>query len=57
MDRHQEQQARKDMEAEMFGRVLNEDELQDELNQLDAIIMEDAIPSAPTNIIEGVARP
>jgi hypothetical protein len=40
------------MEAEMFGRVLKEDDLQDELDKLDAIILEDAIPSAPTHSVE-----
>lgn len=51
-ERHQDQQARKDMEAEMFGRVLKEDDLQNELDQLDAIILEEAIPSAATHAIE-----
>jgi hypothetical protein len=40
------------MEAEMFGRVLKEHDLQDELDQLDAMILEEAIPSAATNPIE-----
>ena len=55
-DKHQEQQARKDMEAEMFGRVLNEDELQDELDQLDAMILEEAIPNAASSYVEPIAR-
>jgi hypothetical protein len=55
-ERHQDQQARKDMEAEMFGRVLKEDDLQDELDKLDALILEDAIPSAPTHAVEAKPR-
>ena len=34
------------MERELFGQVLNEDELQDELDKLDAIIAEEMIPDA-----------
>ena len=44
------------MEAEMFGRVLKEDDLQDELDKLDAIILEEAIPSAATHAVEAAAR-
>ena len=56
LERHQEQQARKDMEAEMFGQVLNEGELQDELDQLDAMILEEQLPSAAEGYVEPVAR-
>jgi hypothetical protein len=33
---------------------LNEDELQDELDKLDALIAEEAIPDAATGRIEGI---
>ena len=42
----QDAQAQKDAEAEFFGALLNEDELQDELDKLDALIAEEAIPES-----------
>ena len=50
-DRIQEQEAIKERERELFGQVLNDDELQDELDKLDAIIAEDAIPEAADTAI------
>ena len=38
-------------EQELFGQVLNEEELQDELDKLDAIIMEEQIPEANNDMI------
>ena len=55
-DRIQEQEAIKDRERELFGQVLNEDELQDELDKLDAIIAEEAIPDAADAAIAPVAK-
>ncbi len=40
----------------MFGQVLNEGELQDELDQLDAMILEEQLPSAAEGYVEPVAR-
>jgi hypothetical protein len=37
------------MEQELFGQVLNEDDLEDELAALDAKILEEEIPDAATN--------
>ena len=39
------------MERELFGQVLNDDELQDELDKLDAMILEEQLPSAADNMI------
>ena len=52
VDRLQDAQAQKDAEAEFFGALLNEDDLQDELDKLDALIAEDAIPEAGKAIID-----
>ena len=41
----------------MFGQVLNDDELDDELAKLDAIIAEEMIPSAATGELEPYAAP
>ena len=35
------------MEQEMFGQVLDQDELEDELNALDTAMVEKELPSAP----------
>lgn len=39
-DKHQEHLERQEMERELFGQVLNDDELQEELDKLDEIIVE-----------------
>ena len=52
VDRLQDAQAQKDAEAEFFGALLNEDELQDELDKLDALIAEDVIPDAGKAILD-----
>ena len=52
VDRLQDAQAQKDAEAEFFGALLNEDELQDELDKLDALIAEEAIPEPGKGIID-----
>ena len=41
------------MEVKLFGQVLNEDELQDELDKLDAMIMEEEIMPAGQGVIQG----
>ena len=56
VDRLQDAQAQKDAEAEFFGALLNEDELQDELDKLDALIAEDVIPDAGKAIIDAPIR-
>ena len=56
-DRIQEQEAIKERERELFGQVLNDDELQDELDKLDAIIAEDAIPEAADTAIVAKQAP
>ena len=56
VDRLQDAQAQKDAEAEFFGALLNEDELQDELDKLDALIAEDAIPEAGKGVIQAPVR-
>ena len=45
------------MEAELFGQVLNDDELEDELAKLDAIIVDEMIPSAATGHLEPIEAP
>lgn len=40
----------------MFGRVLNDEDLQDELDKLDAMILEEALPSAPDTLIQPAMR-
>lgn len=40
------------MEQELFGQVLNDDDLQDELEALDAEIAGVEIPSAPDGLVE-----
>ena len=45
------------MEAELFGQVLNDEELEDELAKLDAIIVDEMIPSAATGELEPYAPP
>ena len=39
------------MERELFGQVLNDEDLQDELDKLDALIFEEQVPEAEDNII------
>jgi len=39
------------MEQELFGQVLDEDELSDELDALDAMMVEKELPSAPVERI------
>ena len=55
-ERIQENEAIKEREREIFGAVLNEEDLQDELDQLDAMIAEDAIPSAPDTLLAPIQR-
>ncbi len=50
-EKHQEHEARQEMERELFGQVLNEDELQDELDKLDAIIFEEKVAEAGSKVI------
>lgn len=40
------------MERELFGQVMDEDELQDELDKLDEIIMEREMPAIRKDLIE-----
>ena len=56
VDRLQDAQAQKDAEAEFFGALLNEDELQDELDKLDELIAVDAIPDAGKGVIQAPER-
>ncbi len=42
------------MEQDLFGQVLNDEDLEDELAKLDVIIAEEMIPSAGTGIVEAV---
>ncbi|CDW79385.1 charged multivesicular body protein 6 [Stylonychia lemnae] len=48
-EKHQDHLAIKEKERELFGQVLNDDDLQDELDQLDAIILEEELPNAGQN--------
>ena len=41
----------KEKERELFGQVLNDEELQDELDKLDAIIAEEDLPNAGNNVL------
>ena len=43
-EKHQDNLARQEQEQQMFGQVLNYDELQGELDALDAMIAEQQIP-------------
>ncbi len=36
----------------MFGQVLNDEDLEDELAKLDAIIVDEMIPDAATGVVE-----
>lgn len=40
------------MEQELFGQVLNDEELEDELAKLDALILEDELPAAGSSQLE-----
>ena len=45
-EKHQDHVARQEMERELFGQVLRDEDLQDELDQLDAMIMEEQLVDA-----------
>lgn len=45
------------MEQELFGQVMNDEELEDELNALEAMDVEQQIPSAAHHIIEIEPQP
>lgn len=51
-ERHQDQMAVKEKEMELFGQILDEDELEDELNKLEADVIEMQIPDAAQGIVE-----
>ena len=51
-EKHKEHEERQQMERELFGQVLNEEELQDELDKLDAMIAEEQIPGVSQERVE-----
>ncbi|CDW81348.1 charged multivesicular body protein 6 [Stylonychia lemnae] len=50
-EKHQENLDRQKMEQELFGQVLNDEDLEDELAALDVQIMEEALPDAGTGAL------
>ena len=51
-EKHQENLDRQKMEQELFGQVLNDEDLEDELAKLDALILEDELPAAGSAQLE-----